>query len=201
MYNQHLAILLILPLLILITVFLLIMRKGFGSGLERVMERIAEKRNGIIRRSLIFPSLFISLDGAELLARFRMRWWRKYDPFQFIVDGRCNKRLGCSISIYPESIILKAGKKLGLKDIETGNDEFDRKFLLRSDDEDLALGFLDRDLQEKILRISHLLPSIKIKDNRLRITTSSHLVGREENMDSLIDTAISILDRIKSIGS
>ncbi|MCB9225022.1 MAG: hypothetical protein R2780_05290 [Crocinitomicaceae bacterium] len=67
-----------------------------------------------------------------------------------------------------EHIFSKTGKLLGMKDIEFGDAEFDKKFLIKSKEEDKFRSFFNFKLQEELRQIgSDLKSSIHAKDGTL----------------------------------
>ena len=59
-----------------------------------------------------------------------------------------SKNLRLTLQIYPENFIEKIGKLLGIKEIEIGVKDFDRKFILKSSNKDFLIYLLDKAVRD-----------------------------------------------------
>lgn len=67
-----------------------------------------------------------------------------------------------------EHLFSKAGKLLGLNDIEFGDDEFDKKFLIKAKDENKFRAFFNYKLQDELKQIKgDLRSSIRMSGGKL----------------------------------
>ena len=67
-----------------------------------------------------------------------------------------------------EHLFSKAGKALGLRDIEFGDAEFDKKFLIKAKDEEKFRAFFNYKLQDELKQIKDdLRSSIRMNDGTL----------------------------------
>jgi hypothetical protein len=74
-----------------------------------------------------------------------------------------------------ENLLTRAGEKLGIKDIKTGDAEFDRVFRLTSEfDEQATLRFFDDQLIQKLKRDQkHFMGEMSSKNNTLSVVINS----------------------------
>jgi len=96
-----------------------------------------------------------------------------------------------TLTLRREHALDALGKKLGMKDISVGDNEFDRQFVVKSEPEILAPEMIRRygNLRDAITRIPRI--HVDLKDSTLR----HHERGSQSNPDALI----SILDVLYGI--
>lgn len=103
------------------------------------------------------------------------------------------------ITTYPNTGITQY--LMGLKKIETGNNNFDKKFTVKGNDESSALTFLKYDIQNELLDLesSYFYPVVNINKKEFLLIAMNRLY-EEEEYDKLINLAIKFLDRLRELG-
>ena len=90
-------------------------------------------------------------------------------------------------------------KKIGLEnEIEIDSDYFDNKFVIRGNNRDLIRNLLDYRIQERIIDIEYLFPTVSISNGEIEVTVNM-ILGSEEKIEKLIDLVVSILDRLDEL--
>ncbi|MCP4439003.1 MAG: hypothetical protein GY810_08685 [Aureispira sp.] len=150
-----------------------------------------------------YPSVYGNYEGFQIscytFARRSGKHTVIYTGFQMHLDNSKRKTL----SLYKEGFFSKIGKALGGQDIQIGHDEFDKKFIIKSNDDRFAKSLLDPRMRDLVLRKSHLFASdIELTEEdelkyeaRLQIAKDSQ---REDFVD-LIKLTTTLAKRIQEL--
>ncbi len=85
-----------------------------------------------------------------------------------------------SLAIYDENVLSKIGKALGMQDVQTGDDELDRRFTIKGQPEPVIARLLTSiGLRQKLLEARSL--HVEVKDRELHFEQR----GAESNADHL----------------
>jgi hypothetical protein len=96
-----------------------------------------------------------------------------------------NSPFDFEFKIGKEHFFSKMGKVFGFRDIEFRNDKFDRKFLLKSKDEDKFRAIMPDGMQVKLMEVSNDIQGT-IENNNGQLTYNSQQeIMKDEKMDSL----------------
>ncbi|MFH1125817.1 MAG: DUF3137 domain-containing protein [Candidatus Altiarchaeota archaeon] len=95
--------------------------------------------------------------------------------------------LPLEMEVYPGTFFSAIGKKLGMQDIQTGNPEFDKVFVVKGSDESVVRQILDLELQAKLLKLRasvHVYPSM----------VYSRMIGLVSDKDFLLNIVNAMVD-------
>jgi len=115
-----------------------------------------------------------------------------------MVEALLNNPKGYFLQVYGEGLASKVGKAFGSQDVQVNNDEFDNKYIIKSNDEFFATQILTPRVQDGLLALRKHHPFVELDNNKLVMELSSYLKN-EEDYDLLIDTSLLIIDRIKEL--
>jgi hypothetical protein len=75
------------------------------------------------------------------------------------------------LRIQPTDRLEEFSKKLGFQDVKLGHPEFDRRYLVKTGDPDLARDLISRDLQKLLVELRPLRPELWLEGGSLAIST------------------------------
>lgn len=116
--------------------YMLAMLNECSGQIGELQVRVYEKMVGSGKNRQIYSNIEINNNGI---------------PFQF--------------KIGKEHIFSKAGKMMGLKDIEFGDEEFDKQFLMKSKDEEAFKRIMNMNMQSRLKEIKSDLVNAIRNDN------------------------------------
>ncbi len=102
-------------------------------------------------------------------------------------------RLKDAVCVRHESIETKAEKFLGARDIDTGNPEFDRRYMTEGADENEAKRLLDADVQERMVALSKFLRFVSVTRDMVEADMLPN-AGKQE-IRSLLDFAVQLAEK------
>lgn len=181
--------------LFIITLFCLLIGLSLWRyrTIGRVMTQQALKRSGTITGSFLLPILkFIYHDTPIVVTSVP---GTKYRHAKTEVSITLPKPAPYDLKIITESITTRLGKALGEADVLLGSDEFDREFLIQTQDETTARTILTFTLQHKLLEMRQEKPRIILEGTWLTIAVP-RIVKTEEGYDRLFDLSFAVVDRI-----
>jgi len=166
--------------------------------LIEALESIAIRRGGRLSKiPFRFPSLILKYRDKIISVSFKPGG--RYSPPQTIVSASTNSFRNLEMHIFKEGMLFDILKKIGLeKEIEIDSDYFDSKFVIRGSDRDTIRNLLDYQIQERIIDIEYLFPTISISNGELKATVNI-ILSSEEKIEKLIDLVASILDRLDEL--
>jgi hypothetical protein len=122
----------------------------------------------------------------------------KYRHAKTEVSVTLFKPLPKNLTILKESVATRLGKAWGVADVQLDRDEFDRDFLIKTEDEAFARNFVNFTLQNKLLEIRQEKPRITLEGTWLTVQVP-RVVKTEEGYDQLIDLTFAVVDRIQEL--
>jgi hypothetical protein len=162
-------------------------------NIKRLMENQALKRNGTVNGSFLLPHLKFSYKDLPVLVTSVPG--SRYRRAKTEVNITLLRPLPSNLTITPESIATRVGKKLWILEIQLGSDEFDREFLLQSKDELFMKNILNYTIQNKLLEMKNEKPSVSLHGTWLTVHVPK-VVKTEEDYDQLFDLSFAFVDRI-----
>jgi hypothetical protein len=170
--------------------------------LQENLQKQATKRNGVLsgsgsERILSFPYHNTKVN-LSTYSGSRNRYSHQM-PYTSI-ETDLYLKTGKYLKIYSETLASEIGKKIGMQDIQIGSEEFDKKFMIKGDDELFTIQMITIPIQEKLLRLRSLHPVVNLEHSLLKIKVPL-VLNTEENFDLLIDTALLFIDRLSKTGN
>jgi hypothetical protein len=173
----------------------------YVRNVKRLMKQLALQRNGSVLCSSDddgFYEGFRFINGAfEVVYQTHVPQKRKprYSRVKIELPQSAGREM---LFIFHESLIIKGLKVLHLKDIQTGNEEFDHTYVIQGDDEPTVLSLLTPDIQRNLLLLKKEKPRVSIEKRQLHIDI--HKVLHDTNtINLMIDTTLQLLDRFLEI--
>jgi len=166
--------------------------------LIETLESVAIRKGGRLSKTPFrFPSLILKYKDKFISVSFKPG--SRYSPPQTIVSASTNSFQNLEMHIFKEGMLFDILKKIGLeKEIEIDSDYFDNKFVIRGNNRDLIRNLLDYRIQERIIDIEYLFPTVSISNGEIEVTVNM-ILGSEEKIEKLIDLVVSILDRLDEL--
>jgi hypothetical protein len=164
--------------------------------IKRLMETQALKRSGAVVGTFLLPLLKFSYHALPVLVTSVPG--NKYRHAKTEVGITLLKPTSSDITILKESVATRMGKALGTTDLELGNEEFDREFLIKTQDESFARNFINFTIQNKLLEMKQEKPRIILEGTWLTVQVP-RVVKTEEGYDRLLDLAFALVDRIQEL--
>lgn len=161
--------------------------------IKKSMEQQALKRNGTVTGSFLVPVLKLSYRSLPVVVTSVPG--SKYRQAKTEVGITLQKPAKANVRIVKESIATRLGTALGATDVELGSDEFDREFVIKTQDDVFVRSLLNFMLQQKLLEIKQEKPKIILEGTRLSVQVP-RVVKTEEKYDQLFDLAFVFVDRL-----
>jgi hypothetical protein len=166
--------------------------------IRRLMEQQAMKRGGTVTGSFLLPLLKFSYHGLPVVVTSVPG--TKYRYAKTEANITLLKPAPGDIKIVTESIGTRLGKAFGASDVQLNSDEFDREFLIKTQDESFARNTLNFTLQNKLLGLKQEKPRINLEGTWLAIAVP-RVIKTEEGYDQLFDLAFIVVDRIEDLAT
>ena len=166
--------------------------------IRRLMEQQAMKRGGTVAGSFLLPVLKFSYHGLPVVVTSVPGTRYRYAKTEASIT--LLKPASGDFKIVTESIGTRLGKAFGASDVIVNSDEFDREFLIKTQDESFARNVLDFTLQNKLLGMKQEKPRITLEGTWLTVAVP-RVIKTEEQYDQLFDLAFTIVDRLSDLGS
>jgi Protein of unknown function (DUF3137) len=165
--------------------------------IRRLMEEQAMKRGGSVVGSFLVPVLKFPYRGLPVVVTSVPG--TKYRTAKTEVNLTLQKVAPADLKIMTESLGTRLGKAFGAPDVLLNSDEFDREFLIKTQDESFARSLLTLSLQEKLLGMRQEKPRISLEGTWLAVSVP-RVVRTEERYDQLFDLAFAVTDQILGSG-
>ncbi|MBE3121721.1 MAG: hypothetical protein IMZ53_07970 [Thermoplasmata archaeon] len=183
--------------LIIITIVLVIVLSLWRyRTIKRLMENQAMKRSGTVVGTFLLPLLKFSYRALPVLVTSVPG--SKYRHAKTEVSVTLLKSVPRNLTILKESVATRLGKAWGAADVQVESDEFDRDFLIKTEDEAFARNVVNFTLQNKLLEMKQEKPRIVLEGTWLTVQVP-RVVKTEEGYDQLIDLAFALVDRIQEL--
>jgi hypothetical protein len=163
---------------------------------KEILTQQAEKRNGELAKSGFLGRWELRLPyKGNTLVIYSVPGSKYSPPKTFAILKDDSARLP-TISIGRSGLGQKIMDKFGKERLLTNDEEFDRQFVVRSEDPFIAQRMLTAELRPKLIERSGMRSlHIKITPQEMRVTTFS-IPSNEDDYDNFIDTAFLILKNI-----
>lgn len=150
----------------------------------------AEKHKGKKRGGLFFaPSLKFLLDKEEIGVHLEKGRGQIFTVMTCFFSSQKTK----TICLYPQEYgLIKITTGSNVQDIVLGTSEFDRTFIIQSNNENFARDYLSSFIQERLLAVKRLHPTVKIESGRFTMRIPDK-IGNEKDMDAFIAAGIELI--------
>jgi len=183
--------------IIIITIVLVIVLSLWRyKTIKRLMELQATKRSGTVVGTFLLPLLKFSHRALPVLVTSVPG--SKYRHAKTEVSVTLLKPVPKNITILKESVSTRLGKAWGAVDVQLESDEFDREFLIKTEDEAFARNFINYKIQNKLLEMKQEKTRITLEGTWLTVQVP-RVVKTEEGYNQLIDLAFALVDRIQEL--
>jgi hypothetical protein len=183
--------------IIIITIVLVIVLSFWRYRIiRRLMEQQATKRSGTVVGTFLLPLLKFSYRALPVLVTSVPG--SKYRHAKTEVSVTLLKPVPRNLTILKESVATRLGKAWGVADVQLESDEFDREFLIKTEDTAFARNVVNFTLQNKLLEMKQEKPRITLEGTWLTVKVP-RVVKTEEGYDQLIDLAFALVDRIQEL--
>lgn len=99
------------------------------------------------------------------------------------------------LKLVTESLGTRMGKAFGASDVQLNSDEFDREFLIQTQDEPFARTLLNFTVQNKLLGMKQQKPRVIIEGTMLAVAVP-RVIRKQEQYDQLFELAFSLADQL-----
>jgi hypothetical protein len=161
--------------------------------IKQVMEQQALKRNRTVEGSFLVPVL--KLPYRTLPVVVTSVPGSKYRQAKTEIGITLQKPVRANLTIGKESLATRLGTALGATDVELGSEEFDREYVIKTQDDIFARSLLHFMLQQKLLEMKQEKPKIILEGTRLSVQVP-RVVKTEEKYDRLFNLAFAFVDRL-----
>jgi hypothetical protein len=161
--------------------------------IRRLMEQQAMKRGGTVTGSFLLPVLKLSYHGLPVVVTSVPG--TRYRPAKTEANITLNKMAPGDLKIVTESIGTRLGKAFGASDVQIDNEEFDKEFLIKAQDEPFVKNILNFTLQNRLLEMRQEKPRVILEGTWLAVAVP-RVIKTEERYDQLFDLAFCIADRL-----
>ncbi len=165
--------------------------------IRRLMEQQAMKRGGSVAGSFLLPVLKLQYRSLPVVVTSVPG--TKYRAAKTEVNITLNKVAAADLKILTESLGTRLGKAFGATDVLLNSDEFDREFVIKTQDDSFARTILNFTLQDKLLGMKHEKPKITLEGTWLSVSVP-RVIRTEERYDQLFDLAFVVVDQILGPG-
>lgn len=164
--------------------------------IRRLMEQQAMRHGGTVTGSLLLPLLKFPYRGVPVLVTSVPG--TKYRPAKTEASVTLLKPMAADLVVVKESVGTRLGKALGAADVVLDSDEFDREFLIQTQDPLFARTVLNVMLQNKLLGMKQHKPRITLQGTWLSVAVP-RVVKTEDGYDQLLDLTFSVVDRLRDL--
>lgn len=119
---------------------------------------------------------------------------RTYTRIFIQVNNHANGKL----AIYQETVFSQLGKVLGMQDIQTGDEELDKRFILKGQPENFALSVLNSvNLRQTLLQTR--APNVQLEGNTLRHSEQG-VITDPERTQAILELLSYLADGLERAG-
>lgn len=172
----------ILPVIIFVP---LIRRRRYV--VNSVLTGIAIKYDGAIK-SLIGVPYYVAFQYHDVSWTLSLAHRSKSSPAQTSIVADLSGNTYSPLRIGPEDVFAQMGKKIGLKDVSIKNEDFDRQFILKGDDEVMIREFLNPTVREILMRRREQGVTFQLSQEECRFTVNE-LIDDEARIEDFIQDA------------
>jgi hypothetical protein len=164
--------------------------------IRRLMDQQAMKRGGAVSGSFLLPLLKFSYRALPVLVTSVPG--TKYRVAKTEASVTLLKPMQADLGIVKESVGTRLGKKFGASDVLLDSDEFDKEFLIKTQDELFARNVLNFTLQNKLLGMKQVKPRVILQGTWLTVAVP-RVIKTEEGYDQLLDLTFAVVDRLQEL--
>ena len=164
--------------------------------IRRLMEQQALKRGGTVAGPFLLPVLKFTYRGLPVVVTSVPG--TKYRQAKTEVNVTLFKPAPGDLMILKESITTRLGKAFGAADVTLDSDEFDREFLIKTQDDLFARNVLNFTVQNKLLGMMQEKPRVVLEGTWLTVAVP-RIVKTEEGYDQLFDLTFAVADRLQEL--
>ena len=163
---------------------------------QEILQYQAEKRNGRIEKgNFLAPDRLVLPFGSQELQVYSIPGG-KNRPSKTIAELRNNNTPFPQIKIVRNNLFQKALETFGRERFLSGDEEFDKTFVVQADDNGSARRALPYEIQKSLLEMASKSPSIEISPQNFKLIIL-RVIRDSEGYDLFIDTALAILNKLK----
>jgi len=187
---------LIFPLLVggilVVTVLILYFQR---KKQQELLQYQAEKRNGYLESSnFLMPVRLVLPLGEQSLYVYSVPGG-KNRPSKTIAELVGGTTSLPQIKLGRNTLFQKALETFGKERFLSGDEEFDKTFVVSADDENAARQILSLEIQKNLLEMASKSPSIETGPQHFRMMIL-RMLKDYESYDLFIDTALAILNKL-----
>lgn len=177
-------------------VFFFVMHFRRKKNLE-LLSRVSVRRGGTVQKG--FPISFGTLvfQHGPHEVRVHSTPGSKNSPPKTKVSCPLDTGRDFKMEICREHILLKALKRVGMQDIEVGNDRFDGSFLVKGSDESSVKAILTPTIQERLLGLDGRGMNLALTPTGLKLVVN-FIPESEYEYDPILDAFTAVLDATKA---
>ena len=109
-----------------------------------------------------------------------------------------NNQTSAYLALYQESVFSKIGKFFGMQDVQVGDEDFDRRFIIKSRPENYVVGLLmTGDLRQKLLEARSV--NIELDGRELHFEQIGFLT-KQDYLRSVFDLLSDVAGAIERVG-
>ena len=183
---------LIIVIVILVAIIAVFFSRKRNKQLIEIFERLAIKHNGTITRKR-WPSPILTFPYNVYTIVVSFIPGSRYSPPFTVIRTQLNLPLDFYLIITKEHVGSSLGKRLGMQDIETGNQLFDEIYIIKGSDEYKVIMLLHSSVQQKLLMLKEDKPILTIRKGKLELKIPKIQLD-EEVFDQLISTVIELIE-------
>lgn len=140
------------------------------------------------------------VEGKSVVVGAHTTGYGKHKQYFTTVTFTCDNLRQATFRIYKEGFFSKLGKTLGGQDIEMGDPDFDKKFIVKGDATHLQ-SFLSADLRAELsslVQSKHFDGTIELKDKKLVYTMRGFLMAKKQTtrLENVIPVLIKMAVRV-----
>lgn len=187
-----------IPFAVIIIFLLLRTSKKDKEELTKILQPQALQRNGTVKKDpLGYLRLYFSDAGVEVSVKGDKGRGRYEDP-STILETEIVSHKNIKIHVSTEGVFAKLAKAVVGEDIQTGNPEFDKKFLVKGNEPLQAMHLLTLEIQQKLLELEQYSPLIDIKDGIFQFAVGVYF-REQQQYDAFIDAGLAVLRQLKYV--
>lgn len=186
-------------ILILITVGILLFAIAIAYYQNRKQQELlleqAEKQNGRIEKGnfLAADRLIVPVGNFEL--RIYSVPGGKNRPAKTIAELAAGSALFPKIKVGRNNLFQKALETFGQERFLLGDEDFDKTFVIQTEDQASARQLLTYEIQKNLLEMKSKSPSLEVGPNQFRLMVL-RILKNSEDYDLFISTAVTILQKL-----
>lgn len=123
-----------------------------------------------------------------------------YTAFTLTLEGK--NLTGKSLTVYKEGFFSKIGKAFGGQDIQIGNEDFDKNYIIKSNDEFFAKKALHLKVRQILLRkMPNMGGVLLLEGNKLNYDAVTTLVNdsKREDWEAVIGVFVELANEFKDV--